>query len=656
MSAIHRLLFVATAIAFAAPAYAQPFLYSMRLTQPCTPTGCAAASLVITNARTGEVVNADDPPLLGPNDGHLRTMATSVDGQRLYLSIGFVRPRLLIMNLVTNRIDTIIPMSESQGPWTLVPDPSGRVLYASNPLGARITVLDAITGQETSHLQLDHAFTTALSTDGSLLAVTEPAIGVVTLLDPRTLTVRVRVSVCASPQRVAMSSDAARVFVTCFLAAPRGMLMTIDTATGAIVNSTPTAHRPDRVVVSASTGKIYVTMDTPGVWGVIDGTGTLTVHSADIPRGATMAMSDDGRRLYIAGLNEIIVIDTATDTPAGNLPGGSDLHLAVSTPCDFVLPSQPSVFGAAGGTGSLTVPAPAGCAWAIQNVSIPSQLRITSVSTGVGPGTITYAVAPSSTPFTATIRIANQAAHVSREIPRLWIDTPRDGATVTSPFVIAGWTLAESVDAATSGIDVVHAWAFPSDGGAPRFLGSATMGGPRPDVAAAFGSGYGRSGFSLITPWFRPGRYQISVYGRSRTGQFDAFAATNITAVGESGAMALDFPSAGLVVQPAAAHLFIAGWAIDRAAATGSGADVIHAWAFPVGPGDPVFLGSATAGSPRPDVGAFFGERFTPSGFSALLPAPRRPGTYDLAVYARSTATGLFDQWRVVRITVLPPP
>jgi DNA-binding beta-propeller fold protein YncE len=648
-----HLLFTVAAVALSSSAYAQPFLYSMRQTQPCSPTGCAASSLLITNARTGEVVNADDPPLLGPSDGHVRAMTTSVDGKRLYLSIGFARPRLLIMNLVTNRIDTSIPMPEDQVPWFLLPDPGGRVLYASNPLSARVTVLDEITGQATSHVQLTHAFTMAVSADGSLLAVTEPVISTVTLLDPRTLTVRLRVNVGNSPQRIAMTRDGTRVFVTCFLASPGGVLVTIDTATGAILNSTPTAYRPDRVAHSPITGKIYLTMDSVGVWGVIDGAGTLTLHSADIPRSATMAMSDDGRRLYIAGLSGIVVIDTATDTPAGSLAGGSDLYLAVSTPCDFVLPSQPSVFNAAGGTGTLTVPAPAGCQWAVQNASIPPQIQITSGTSGVGPGSVTYSVAPSATPYSATIRIAQQFARVSVEIPRLWIDTPRD-ATVTSPFVIAGWTLAESVGATASGIDVVHAWAFPANGDAPRFLGSASMDGSRPDVAAAFGPGYGRSGFSLTTPWLRPGLYQISVYGRSRTGQFDAFAATTVTTVGESTAMALDFPSTGLVVQPGTANIFVAGWALDRGAASGTGADIIHAWAFPVGPGDPMFLGGTATGTPRPDVGAFFGARFTPSGFSTLLPAPR-PGVYDLAVFARSTATGVFDQWRVVRITVLPP-
>jgi len=66
--------------------------------------------------------------------------------------------------------------------------------------------------------------------------------------------------------------------------------------------------------------------------------------------------------------------------------------------------------------------------------------------------------------------------------------------------------------------------------------------------------------------------------------------------------------------------------------------------------------GRPAYGNARPDVGAFFGARFTNSGFAGLLPKPSRPGTYDLAVFARSTTTGLFDQWKVVRINVVPAP
>lgn len=661
---IVRLLLTVVTVAIAAPALAQPFLYSTRQTRKCDPSGCGDTYLVITNARTGEVVNADDPPLLRADEGAIivNAMTTSVDGKRLYISTGYPGGdplgrigRLYVINLVTNRTEAAVPMQRN--PWMLVTDPGGRVLYGANPIDGRVVVIDAISGQVTRSVAVGFPFAMALSSDGSLLAVTEPPTSVVTLIDTVTMTTRMSVKVPNYPQRVGMSPDGKRIYICSYAGTPGGLITTIDAETGAILNSTATGgFSPARILVSPKSGKLYVTFQQAGAWGVVDVAGNLTTYDAEIGQAATMAASDDWRHLYIAGLNGIVVIDTASDAFEGRLPGGSDLYLAVSTPCDFVLPAVTAQYNRAGGTGAIQVPAPAGCEWAVQNVSLPPQLQITSTTSGVGPGTVTYSVAPSATPFTASIRIANQSAKVSQEIPWLWVDTPGNGATVSSPFVIAGWTLAQAVGATSSGIDVVHAWAFPADGSVPRFLGSATMNGARPDVAAAIGPAYASSGFSVTTPWLKPGRYQISVYGRSRTGQFDAFAAFNITAVGESGVMALDFPSTDLLLQPGQTTIFVAGWAFDRAAASGTGVDTIHVWAFPVGPGDPVFLGSPAYGNARPDVGAFFGARFTDSGFAALLPKPSRPGTYDVAVFARSTTTGLFDQWRVVRIQVVPAP
>lgn len=97
----------------------------------------------------------------------------------------------------------------------------------------------------------------------------------------------------------------------------------------------------------------------------------------------------------------------------------------------------------------------------------------------------------------------------------------------------------------------------------------------------------------------------------------------------------------------------LGGWALDEAAPSETGIDAVHVWAHPE-PGSgraPVFLGVARYGDARPDVGAAFGAAFTPSAFGLMvsdLPA----GTYDLAVFARSTVTRRFAPARVVRVTV----
>ncbi|HET7219362.1 MAG TPA: fibronectin type III domain-containing protein [Vicinamibacterales bacterium] len=102
----------------------------------------------------------------------------------------------------------------------------------------------------------------------------------------------------------------------------------------------------------------------------------------------------------------------------------------------------------------------------------------------------------------------------------------------------------------------------------------------------------------------------------------------------------------------------LAGWALDRAATSGTGVDAVHVYAYP-NPGSgaaPVFLGVASYGGVRADVGAAYGSRFTNSGFS-LPVVGLATGTYDFAFYARSTVTGTFNatQRRRVTISATPP-
>ena len=83
----------------------------------------------------------------------------------------------------------------------------------------------------------------------------------------------------------------------------------------------------------------------------------------------------------------------------------------------------------------------------------------------------------------------------------------------------------------------------------------------------------------------------------------------------------------------------LGGWAIDQAAANGTGIDAVHVWAVPAG-GAPIFAGAATMGVARPDVAAIFGAQFQPSGFNVAVNAPLAPGVYMLAVFGRRVSTG----------------
>ena len=114
--------------------------------------------------------------------------------------------------------------------------------------------------------------------------------------------------------------------------------------------------------------------------------------------------------------------------------------------------------------------------------------------------------------------------------------------------------------------------------------------------------------------------------------------------------MNLDRPATNNVVL--GTQIDISGWAFDSGATTGTGIDAVHVYAFPVSGAPAIFLGAATMGVSRTDVGAYFGQaRYNTSGFS-LLGSLTTPGAYDIRAYGHSTVANAFNVGQSVRITV----
>lgn len=125
---------------------------------------------------------------------------------------------------------------------------------------------------------------------------------------------------------------------------------------------------------------------------------------------------------------------------------------------------------------------------------------------------------------------ALEAAPGDSEI-RMSLDTPWIGQTVSSPFVVAGWAL-DPASWTGSGIGTIHVWAQRLDapGVEPAFLGVAALAGERPDVGAAFGRQFDRSGFSLTVEKLPPGLYDVTAYAWNfRTGRWEDARTTRVT-------------------------------------------------------------------------------------------------------------------------------
>ena len=228
------------------------------------------------------------------------------------------------------------------------------------------------------------------------------------------------------------------------------------------------------------------------------------------------------------------------------------------------------------------------------------------------------------------------------------VDVPATNASVNGKVVVAGWAIDTGAPSGT-GVDVIHVWAWPL-GGSPVFAGAASYGISRPDVGTAFGSTrFTGSGFSLEAT-LPVGTYDLAVHARSTvSGTFNNVQVVRVTVLPPVSIprMWLDYPTSGVTLSQ---NIFVAGWAVDLGATSGTGVDTVHVWAYPES-GAPVFVGAATLGGSRPDVGAAFGSsQFNASGFSFQGTLP--PGRYNLVVFPRSTVTGLWNNSFLVSVLV----
>jgi glucose/arabinose dehydrogenase len=247
------------------------------------------------------------------------------------------------------------------------------------------------------------------------------------------------------------------------------------------------------------------------------------------------------------------------------------------------------------------------------------------------------------------------ANHSAGTILRIRPDVEQDGlvrlevpanGVLRAPFAVSGWAIDPDAAGGT-GIDQLQVWAVPFAGGSPIFLGTPSAGMNRPDVAAIYGAPFVTAGFGQLVPRLSPGRYYLVALGRViATGAF-AYDYADVTIQGGGYAIIETPVMNATVTRP----FVLRGFALDGAAASGTGVNSVVVYAAPSAGGAVTFLGSATYGLAHPAVAAALGPSFQNSGFSFTV-STLAPGLWDIAVVARSTVTGTYSTYFVIRVTV----
>ncbi len=133
----------------------------------------------------------------------------------------------------------------------------------------------------------------------------------------------------------------------------------------------------------------------------------------------------------------------------GGVVGTTDSTVITSLGCSYVVTPLFAAIPSGGGTGNISVTAPAGCAWTATGGT--SWLTITSGSAGSGNGTVGYSGVPNSTVFLRAVNlsVAGQSVNISQQPPvatnteafvrQLYLDILNRPAETTGLNTWVGW-------------------------------------------------------------------------------------------------------------------------------------------------------------------------------------------------------------------------
>lgn len=309
--------------AFACLAGASPALSQ----QLYVPTNSGSGSTLLTiDSSTFAVTEQMMLPLLGPD------FVASPDGSVLYGTTG---SSIVVINPGTGAVIATIPLGAQPGGMAITPD--GTKLYVSDGtlapnLGNSISLIDTATNKIVSKITVgNEPSDIAISPDGRTAYIANTSDNTISVVDTATGTVSQIIllnslNAAGNPSALSITPDGTQLYVTF---GANFIVGVIDTATNTIAHSIFVGLGPGRVAFTpdgktAYVGVSFVNNPAPPINNVLVAidTGTATVtHNIPLPEGPfAVQVSPDGKNVFALGFQSLMVVPTATNIFASDIP------------------------------------------------------------------------------------------------------------------------------------------------------------------------------------------------------------------------------------------------------------------------------------------------------------------------------------------------
>ncbi|MCG5430912.1 Ig-like domain-containing protein [Mycobacterium sp. MYCO198283] len=355
-------------------------------------------------------------------------VAASADGTRVYVSGG---GGVSVINTATNAVVATVPLSGGQS-YGIAASPNGSRVYVSQTGDNTVAVINTATNTVVTNVTVGVTpGGLAVTPNGSRVYVANFNGGTVSVIDTATNTVvGSEIVVGANPYGVAISPDGTRAYVT---NAGSNSVSVINTATNTVVGTVANVGAtPWGVTVSPDGSSVLVANGDDRIAVIETRTNTVItttqIDSAPEAGYHTIAMSADGRTVYVTDFADASLRRLIVGTPANTAPvvNGPPIVGAPNTTTGAV-------------TGSFNVTDPDGDALSYTVITSPTggTLAING-ATGVYTYTPTAAArqqaaqTPGADTDTFVVRVADASAgtYVTVTVPIL-----AAGATTSTPYL-----------------------------------------------------------------------------------------------------------------------------------------------------------------------------------------------------------------------------